>query len=77
MTNPHLLRCPRVKIDGLDFADVRAHSTVDTRAAYTQKDTTDAHMKRNKNKHEHGRTHMFHEAQRGSKNRGEGTTIKR
>lgn len=46
MTYPHLIRCPRVKIDGFDFADVGAHPTVDTRAANTQKDTTNAHMKR-------------------------------
>ena len=48
MTYPHLLRCPRVEIDGFDFADVGAHPTVDTRAANTQKDTTNAHMKRRK-----------------------------
>ena len=48
MTYLQLLRCPRVKIDGFDFADVGAHPTVDTGAANAQKDTTDAHMKRRK-----------------------------
>lgn len=48
MTYPQLLRCPRVKIDGFDLADVGAHPTVDTGAANTQKDTTNAHMKRRK-----------------------------
>lgn len=42
----HLLGCPCVQIDRLDFADVGAHSTVNTRAANTQKDTTNANMKR-------------------------------
>jgi hypothetical protein len=50
MTYPHLLRCPRVKIDRFDLADVGAHSTMNTRAANTQKDTTNALMKHRKNK---------------------------
>src|SRR5216684_7660804 len=42
----HLLRCPCVKIDRLDFVDVNAHSTVNTRAANTQKDISSARMNR-------------------------------
>jgi hypothetical protein len=41
----HLLRRPCVQIYRLDFADVGTHSTVNTRAANTQKDTTSANMK--------------------------------
>jgi hypothetical protein len=62
----HLLGCPCVKIDGLDFADVSAHSTVNTRTTNTQKDATGANMKR-QTKEECTRTHIFQEAQRGSK----------
>jgi hypothetical protein len=48
MTYPQLLRCPCIKIDRFDLADMGAHSTVDTRATNTQKDATKAHMKRRK-----------------------------
>ena len=36
----HLFRCPSIKINRLDFADMGTHSTVNTRTADAQKDTT-------------------------------------
>ena len=36
----HLLWRPCIKIHGLDLADVRAHSAVDSRASDAQKDAT-------------------------------------
>lgn len=62
-----LQRCPYIEIDRLDLADVSSHGPVNTRASDAQKYATSGILLTEP----YGmrfRTHIFHEAQRGSSN---------